>query len=289
MPAPEPMPIADAVRWACVLEVSAPKAGNVHRGASFHDATWRDFITSAEAIAPVLAEAPSRGVGRTILDAVTATQRRTGTNTNLGIILLLAPMCAAPRDEPLAQGIERVLAALTVEDATLAFEAIRAAKPGGLGDARQGDVRSAPTVTLLEAMRLAADRDGIARQYASGFADVLGPIACDLAGDDLPLLLLRIVRAHLRQMARRADTLIARKCGPALAQESADRARAVLDAGWPDAPGASEAFAAFDAWLRADGNRRNPGTSADLIAAGLFALLREGRLGPPFEGLESES
>jgi len=28
-------------------------------------------------------------------------------------------------------------------------------------------------------------------------------------------------------------------------------------------------------WLRADGNRRNPGTSADLVAATLFVALRE--------------
>ena len=40
-------------------------------------------------------------------------------------------------------------------------------------------------------------------------------------------------------------------------------------------------FREFDAWLRADGHRRNPGTTADLIAASLFAAFRDGILPMP--------
>ena len=87
-----------------------------------------------------------------------------------------------------------------------------------------------------------------------------------------------IIHAHVRQLATCADSLIQRKCGPAIANEARDRAAAVLKAGSPGDATYDEAVADFDRWLRADGHRRNPGTTADLIAAGLFVLLREGRL-----------
>jgi triphosphoribosyl-dephospho-CoA synthase len=87
-----------------------------------------------------------------------------------------------------------------------------------------------------------------------------------------------IVHAHVRQLAKTPDSLIARKCGVEIARESADRAAAVLASGAPGDAAYQSALATFDAWLRADGHRRNPGTTADLIAAGLFVLLREGRV-----------
>jgi triphosphoribosyl-dephospho-CoA synthase len=82
-------------------------------------------------------------------------------------------------------------------------------------------------------------------------------------------------------MARCPDTLIARKRGAAEAAEAARRARAVLDAGWPHAEEGRAAFADLDGWLRAEGHSRNPGATADLIAACLFVLLHEGRIALP--------
>ncbi len=76
-------------------------------------------------------------------------------------------------------------------------------------------------------------------------------------------------------MAHYPDSLIARKCGPDVAAEAAARAAKVLQAGPPPAAAYQQAVADLDFWLRSDGHRRNPGTTADLIAAGLFALLRD--------------
>ena len=84
---------------------------------------------------------------------------------------------------------------------------------------------------------------------------------------------------QLRLLAKFPDSLIARKCGPQVAQEASDRAAQVrLQTG--DA--AAAARAEFDFWLRSDGHRRNPGTTADLVTAGLFVALWCGLIAPPY-------
>lgn len=275
-----PPSIEQLLRRACRLEVLARKPGNVHPEASFPDLTCEDFLRSADLVSPVLAAAPVLGVGAAILDAVTRTQAILGRNTNLGIVLLLAPLAAVPRERKLADGIAAVLAATTVDDARLVYRAIRAATPGGMGRVAEQDLSAEPTVSLVDVMRLAAERDRIAWQYAHEF--------CDLFDIAVPALLdwssrtsdweMAVIGLHLALMAAIPDTLIARKCGVEVADESARRARQVLDAGWPDTSAGRGACRGFDAWLRADGHRRNPGTTADLVAATLFAALRDAGL-----------
>lgn len=264
-----------------MLEATARKPGNVHPGASFSDLTCEHFLRAAEAM-PRLAEHRG-GVGRGVLDAVRATRGPTGGNANLGIILLLAPMAAVPAGLPLAAGIQRVLSRLTIQDAESVYEAIRLANPGGLGTAPEQDVAQPPTVTLQAAMQLAVERDQIARQYACGFADVLefGALRLARRPDFADRWEQAIIHLHLEFMARQPDSLIARKCGPQIAAESAQRAREVLQAGWPENTDAVELLAGLDDWLRADGNRRNPGATADLVAASLFAALRESLIAIP--------
>jgi len=272
-----------AATLACIYEASAPKPGNVHPGASFDDATtYAHFVTSAVVVGPIIERAGTVGVGRTVLDAVSATRAAVSTNTNLGTLLLIAPLAAVPGDGPLRAGIARVLGRLTDEDTRLVYEAIRVSAAGGLGRAERADVfaDSPPKLSLVEAMWLAAERDHVARQYTNSFADVFDGPASWIA-DGLSRgwsLSTAIVHAHLRQMAANADSLIARKCGSRIAQEASQRAAETLKVGAPGDPTYENALAHLDQWLRADGHRRNPGTSADLIAAGLFVLLREGRL-----------
>jgi triphosphoribosyl-dephospho-CoA synthase len=270
---------------ACVWEATARKAGNVHRSQDFDDAGYVDFLASAAAIAPVLATACHRPVGETVLVCVRATADVVRTNTNLGIVLLLAPLAAVPNHRPLRTGVPDVLKSLSVADAERAYEAIRLASPGGLGRVEEEDVHAAPTRPLCEVMSLAADRDLIARQYVNGFAEVWD--------DGAPAIVegLRRTRSlegailfgQLTLMAKHPDTLIARKCGAEEARAASGRAADVLAAGWPDRAAGWDAFAGFDAWLRAEGRRRNPGATADLLAACLFVLLREGTILLPLE------
>lgn len=262
---------------ACLLEVMAPKPGNVHRGADFDDLTFRDFVASSVAIAPAMQSATQRPAGQTVLDAIRATRALVGTNTNLGTVLLLAPLAAVPREAEIRGGVAEVLASLGPEDAVSVYRAIRLAQPGGLGRVEMADVHQSPPSDLLAAMRAAASRDLVARQYTNGFAEVFTavvPWLADSAGHDWSLND-RIVVTHLRLMSQFPDSLIARKCGRRVAQQASVRAASVLEAGRPGQPAYCQALADFDFWLRSDHHRRNPGTTADLIAAGLFVALRD--------------
>ncbi len=271
---------------ATLLEATAHKPGNVHRGADFEDVTYPEFVAAGIAIAPVLEAAVGRPLGATILAAVEATRRVTRCNTNLGTILLLAPLAAVPRSEPLAVGVAAVLGRLAPDDARDCYAAIRLAAPGGLGNVEQSDIAGSAPSDLLSAMRLAADRDLVARQYAEDFRQVFECvvpwITADLSAGLAPLD--AIVHVHLQLMSQFPDSLIGRKSGAAVAQRSAKLAAGVLDAGPPGSEAYYDALADLDFWLRSDGHRRNPGTTADLVAAGLFVLLREGIMNEPLFG-----
>jgi triphosphoribosyl-dephospho-CoA synthase len=277
---------------ACIWEATARKPGNVHRYQDFDDLSYLDFLTGAAALASVMPEAPRQRVGATVFEAVRRTQHVKHGNINLGIVLLLAPLAKAALAPDLRSRVEEVLAELDLEDACLVFEAIRRARPGGLGEVTEQDVRSEPTRALREVMALAAERDLVARQYSNGFAEVFD--------DGVPALtegLMRtgklepaIVLAQLHLMARHPDSLIARKRGPAEAAESSRRAARVLDAGWPYGGEGRAALRDFDRWLRAEGHARNPGTTADLVAACLFVMLCQGTLlGPEPAGWTDEA
>ncbi len=200
---------------ACILEVTACKPGNVHRLADLPDLRMLDFLMSAAAIVEPLDRAAADGVGLAVYRSIAATRRVVNTNTNLGIVLLLAPLAAVPEGDDFAEGIEDVLAATTIDDAQHVYRAIRLARPGGLGKAAEQDVAHEPTAALRDVMALAADRDLVARQYSNGFQQVLREALAELraaiqSGRSLEIA---IVGAHLNILARHPDSLIARKRG----------------------------------------------------------------------------
>jgi triphosphoribosyl-dephospho-CoA synthase len=271
---------------ACLMEVTARKPGNVHRFADLPGLGFSDFLLSATAVAEPLDRATAAGIGRAVYDAIVATRQVVSTNTNLGIVLLLAPLAAVPAQVDLQEGVEAVLAETTIEDAKLVYGAIRLAQPGGVGDVPEQDVKHDPTVTLRQAMKLAAERDLIARQYADGyravFDDALPPLRRALAaGRPLETA---IVSGYLHILARHPDSLILRKHGLPAARSVSEGAVRVLDAGWPDCALATAQSQEFDTWLRHPSRRFNPGASADLVTAALFAALREGTIILPLVG-----
>ena len=264
--------IADAYRAACLAELQALKPGNVHVFADGHSMAVADFEQSAAVSAPHIATTGAR-VGARIRGAVEATVAAIRQNTNLGIVLLAAPLAAAAeRRSPLRAALAGVLDDLDRTDAADAFAAIRIANPGGLGRATSHDVRDEPSVTLREAMAEAAGRDRIARAYVTGFADVwtVGLPALDEAlrrGLDPPWAASAVYLAFLSAFP---DTHVARKHGTARAEAVRQEAEGVrrgsaLGLG----PDVAPALLALDARLKAEGV--NPGTSADFTVATLLA------------------
>jgi triphosphoribosyl-dephospho-CoA synthase len=272
--------IAAAAQLACLLEVSAPKPGNVSPDRHFHDTHYEDFLASAVAIGPALVAAGERPLGETIRAAVEATARWTRSNTNLGIVLLLAPLAraAARSGGSLRERLAEVLEATSVADAAEAYAAIRRARPGGLGEASAEDVAAPPTVTLREAMALAAERDAIGQEYVSRFAltfEVGAPALVDARRRGLNWSD-AIIECFLALLAAVPDTHIARKLGRAEAEGISGRAREIVDLGATGTADGRAALEKLDAELRDPRNTRNPGTTADLTCAALFVVIIEG-------------
>lgn len=268
--------ISDMVRQACRLEVLAAKPGNVSPAHSFADANVDDFLKSAAAICPILSTSVNGRIGQVILDSVIATQNAVGHNTNLGIVLLLAPLCAVQDWSNAKAELDSLLAATSIKDATLLYEAIRIAAPAGLGDAADQNVADAPTMSLLECMQLAAHRDSIALQYSTSFEFVLqtGLKFLKRTASWSQQLECRLGWVAVQILALQSDSLIARKCGANVAGEAKELAAQTLAAGWPFESDGEIAYNTLNSFLCDDGHRRNPGTTADLIAAILFCGLR---------------
>lgn len=271
------------VQTACIWEATARKVGNVHPSAAFANLEYSQFLLSAAAIHRSFSGLPNcKLLGWLVYEAVEATHKLVATNTNLGIVLLLAPLALAPTGREYRAGVEFKLRRSKIPDAEMVYRAIRLANPGGLGDAPKQDVHSKPTVTLLEAMKLAADRDMVARQYANGFADVFDfGVPAFLDGfARYGCVEAAIIDSQLRWLAEYPDSLIARKSGPAVAHDVQMRASEVLRLGGIATPEGRRAGVALDKHLRSDGHKLNPGTTADLITACLFVALRENKVDP---------
>jgi triphosphoribosyl-dephospho-CoA synthase len=274
--------VAAAAQLACLLEAGAPKPGNVSPGRPFGDARYEDFLASAVAIGEPLAGAATRRLGTTILHAIEATARWTRSNTNLGIVLLVAPLARAALctaevggGGTLRAALRGVLAETNIDDARDVYAAIRLAAPGGLGRATEQDVHDDPTVTLLDAMRLAADRDGIAREYADSFEATfeIGAPALERARADELAWSEAVVETFLTLLAARPDTHIARRGGEALAAQATRLAAEALAEGGVRSAAGLTAIDEMDRALRDERHHGNPGTTADLTAASIFVVL----------------
>ena len=269
--------LSDAFKAACIAELEALKPGNVHIFADGHGMTVQDFMASAEAASAVIAQ-PNLTLGERILHSVQATQKVIACNTNLGIILLCAPLIHAalqPGTLTFMQSLKSVLANTTVGDAENTFAAIRLANPAGLGESAQFDVHQTATCTLLEAMQTAANRgstrDMIAQQYTNNYAEIMESLVVyqqTLARWQRPAW--AVTTVHLHFMAHFLDSHLVRKYGETIAKlvqnEALEHENEFLKAYNPKnylAP-----LLKFDEALKK--RRLNPGTSADLTVTTLL-------------------
>lgn len=289
----DPAEVAAVIGDACLTEIRAFKPGNVSLASSGHGMSARDFIASADAMATVIA-LPGDSVGRRILRTIEATRAVVPFNTNLGIVLLCAPLAhsvvEASGERGLRDRLQAVLAALDVDDAVLAYQAIRLAQPGGLGRAERHDVATAPSVTLLEAMREARERDRIACQYVTGYRDIFetGMPAAHRALARRGSREWAAVTVYLELLSRYPDSHIVRKHGVEVAAAVSREAGLLVQALGRASDPAQEmpALEAFDRQLKA--RSINPGTSADMTVATLVAMDLEDSLEARFHECSTE-
>lgn len=263
-------------------ELEAFKPGNVSVYADGHDMTSRDFIRSAEVSTPLLCQSQAN-LGLRVLESVKATQAAVGCNTNLGMLLLFAPIIIAAEAgfndiHSLRLNLENTLSSLTQEDAKQVYEAIRIANPGGLGDVESQDVSDAPECTLIEAMKMASDRDTVALQYTNNFTDIFdkgySTIKCfDKFWNSVKW---STVSCYLMFLSSIDDSHIKRKYGAQIAEQIRKKGETVAEKFHKASEPETEInlIKRFDEELKAE--NYNPGTCADLTAASLlvYTLIR---------------
>lgn len=269
--------LSQLFKAACMAELQALKPGNVHIFADGHGMTIHDFIKSAEAVCNVIAQ-PDLSLGQRILVSVQATQKAVSCNTNLGIILLCAPLIQAVltvEKVDLQQRLQQVLQRTTIGDAQYTFDAIALANPAGLGDAAQHDVHKPAVCTLLQAMQMSAERDLIAMQYANAFEAIFEICLPILAQENTNNAALNTAwlttKLYLTLLSTFPDSHIMRKHGATIAADIQQQAKQHLTKfNISDNPKLYQSkLLAWDNQLKYA--HINPGTSADLTVASLFA------------------
>jgi triphosphoribosyl-dephospho-CoA synthase len=293
--------LGDFVCRSIELECTAPKLGNVFPEYPFEDMTHDSFLAAAKAIGNCVDSIYTRSAkkhiaapGDAVLRSTQAMLEAAGCNTSLGTILLVIPLLESfhpgvqEPNEPCISSEKwqrlldaEVLQKLSLQDSVAIYEAIRICSPGGLGTKKEMDIASRPPDRLLDAMAFASTYDDIALQYVTRFelcfalAQRLSALI-SLGKDDSILESITLLQLDL--LARRPDSLIARKGGRELAEQVRVKANEVLHLRMQPSSDWREAWQHLDHWMRSfrngEGKRiANPGTHADLIAAAILIHL----------------
>jgi len=303
--------VSKCLELSILLEVGADKPGNVNLVVGFEGTNHMHFLASAVAAAPHFRLAAERGiaalkgeisledvgVGRIIRDCVADISAwQSGGNTLLGTIILFTPLAVAAGMTPdekgvfevsvLRQNLKRVVEATTTEDAIAVYEAIRMAKPSGLGKAPELDVNDPNSVkriideriSLYHVFKIASAYDMVCSEWVNNY-----PVTFDFAYPALIRSLKEdrdpntaIIHTFLEVLAKHPDTFITRKVGLKRAREVSAVAAEVLKNGGLKTAVGRERLREFDAMLRGESNLLNPGTTADIIAAALALVVLSG-------------
>ena len=270
---------AENAQLALLLEVSStPKPGNVDRHRDHDGLRFEHFVAGAVGAREGLDRAAEGApVGEAFERAVAGMSGQTGGNTQFGAVLLVVPLVrAAAAGELTPESARAVVGRTDVEDAVgfyRAFEHVGVAVDDPPEDLALPDVRrggdAAPELrerglTLADVMAESAPGDGIAREYTEGFGrtfrmadrirDGSGPVTDRAAG------------AYLEALAAEVDTFVVTTHDREAAEEVRRRARAARD-------GEEDPEELADELVE---RGINPGTTADLVAGGLFVALERG-------------
>ncbi|WP_407356987.1 triphosphoribosyl-dephospho-CoA synthase [Methanolobus sp. WCC5] len=297
--------IARCAQLAMCLEVSAsPKPGNVHRQSDYDDTRYEHFLASAAAVSPVVEEASSNttGVGSFISKAVTESVLwQKGGNTHFGAFILMMPLAMAAGEllqeddtftiRQLVESAYRIVRNSSTTDSVDFYSCFEAAgvrvNPADEFDLRDRDAIDQiheKDMTLYKLMDIARGYDIIANEWVTGFkrcslcADILingmnGFYAPKIKADINDVT----VYAFLKILSEDEDTFISTKHDTKTAAYVSDRANLILEEMYKT----DEAFTSILPLIRKLDNdllerKINPGSTADIVIAGLFISLLAG-------------
>lgn len=288
----DPFDIMKASQISCCLEVSSFKPGNVHRCRDYKDIKYHHFITSGIGFGDIVYKAAyynkdnknkHHNVGKYIKLSVIQSKKWAPTNTNLGIIMLHIPLSigASKLEEfsvpNLKNNLINIAKSTTVEDALNVYDAIKIAMPN-IGSPKNGpDANKEDSkkeiiennLTLYDIFKISSSWDSISKEWTSGFnISFKGYEYLKEFYDEKKDINLAITKTYLTILSNHPDTLIGRKAGLNKAVEISNRAKEIVENGFKE-----EGIKNFDEYLSKDGNKLNPGTTADLTASSLMIFL----------------
>ncbi|MDP8952157.1 MAG: triphosphoribosyl-dephospho-CoA synthase, partial [Actinomycetota bacterium] len=231
-PHASPPEVAAAAASALFLAYSAPMPGLDSRYSDVTAAHETRLLT-VPTLAAAVSGAASRAVGETVLEAVSGSRAVAG-YADLRVAGYLTPLACAAL---LEQKLGKVLAGLSHGDIRLFARALETAGPGYPGRALEEAIHVASgagrDATLRDAMRFAAGRDPMAREYARDFE-----VSRELARPALFGALVRVeavrpalVQAYLEVLAEVPDLDAATRAGRKEAEEVSRMANGVLKSG----------------------------------------------------------
>ncbi len=302
--------ISQCLELAILLESSVHKPGNLSVVTNFEKTRYEHFLASAVAATPSFTKAVEQGmaisarrirvdeagVGSIIKDCIADIDKwQRGGNTLLGTVILLIPLavasgmafCQARIPMPkVREKLGVITRSTTPEDAVEVYDAIRMAKPGGLGDVPELDLADSDSqkkileeeTTLFEVFEIARGYDMICAEWVNNYPVTFEEAYPSLRdqfqnGVDLETA---VLQTFLEILAEYPDTLIARKVGNDRAKNVSKRAAEILTLGGPRTQQGKNALKEFDGELRREDNLLNPGTTADIIVASLALCILDG-------------
>ena len=266
--------LQNAYLFACRKDIELIKPGNVNIKSPHSDTNAEDYLKSSLLSSKELFK-PDYSLGERILNSIKITRSEVKTNTNLGIVLLCAPIihaCIYFNNLTIREGIKKTLSSSTVKDTQDLCMAINISAPGGLGTREIYDTASKPTVNILEIMNHSASYDRISYQYSHDYSDIFDFIIPRLVflnkkhnSLDISLSLM-----FMEILAKIPDSHISRKFDDKIAKKTSNNASdllKILDREYsPDY--LADRLTNLDYEYKKKGI--NPGTTADLLVASLM-------------------
>ena len=266
--------LKSAYLFSCKKDIELIKPGNVNLLSSHKDTKAQDYLDSAILSSKELFN-QNYSLGKRILESVNVTRSKVNVNTNLGIILLCAPVIQSYIDFnnlDLREGIKKTLSTTSIKDTHDLCAAINISSPGGLGDSDMYDTASYPNASIKQIMNYSQEYDRISYQYSHNFSDIFDFIIpkLEFLNQRYESLDISLSLLFIEILAKIPDSHISRKFGDKIAKKTSNNAHdllKILDREH-DPDYLAKALNNLDYEYKKKGI--NPGTTADLLVASLM-------------------